>query len=460
MNMGKIIDLRSIKKEESSFEEEEGQSFLDRWDKNAAEVREDETEEILLSDVPQRDQGKFSWGGLTLFRKLFMGRRAPRSFGRWGIAAGLAALATIFVLVSTVFARITVVVKPTVEKIQLDDILTAFDTSVSRTLVPQRVIPAEVLEFTQIARGEFDATGNRFVEEKARGTVRIYNEFSSSPQALVANTRLVASDGKLYRLLRSIVVPGAKVEAGKIVPQFLETEAMADEPGEGSNLSGEARLSIPGFKDSSKYDEFYGIAPAGFSGGFRGEARVVTAEDLKRGEEEVTREVYQILERDIAAKVPQEFTVIQGLRKIEIISLNVPKVNSRHDKFSVEAGARGSVMVFREEDVVALLGELILKDDASKKIVEGSANLEYQIRTLDPEGGRAEALLRGSVRVHSLIPQEEIAAVMAGQKEGSIIEILKNRREIAEFKVAFFPPWLIKAPGDADKIRFRIEEVK
>ena len=55
------------------------------------------------------------------------------------------------------------------------------------------------------------------LNEKARGSLTVYNEYSSSPQTLVATTRFESPEGKIFRIEKNIVVPGAKIEEGKII---------------------------------------------------------------------------------------------------------------------------------------------------------------------------------------------------------------------------------------------------
>ena len=234
-----IVEIEADAAPEETRERESngGMDFLEKFARSKKdEEKKPEKEGIILSGLSAAEE------------KLMM--ESEEGGGRkfwWGAAAGFVFLVVALTLVSTVFARVTLVLKPAVEKVAAEDIAVALDISVSKPLVPQRVIPAELLSFSKTVRKEFQATGTKMVEEKARGRVRIYNQYSSSSQGLVSTTRFLTQGGALYRLLKSVTVPGAKIEGGKIVPQFVEAELVADDPGEGSNASGEVKLSIPGF---------------------------------------------------------------------------------------------------------------------------------------------------------------------------------------------------------------------
>lgn len=385
------------------------------------------------------------------------GDRLLRGRSRWGILAGSAAVAVLFILSSTVLARLTVVVKPRVEEAAPKEIGALFDTSVSKVLFSQKVIPAERLTFSRALAKEFTASGQESIQERARGKARIYNRFGSLPQPLVSGTRFAADSGTIYRIQKGVVVPGAKIEEGKIVPQSLEVEVIADVVGEGANAAGEVTLKIPGFKGSPRYEGFYAVAPQGFSGGFEGEATVVSKDDLKAVEEEVTKTLFDELRAEMETKIPPGLSLLKGLLEIQIVKVDVPRPGTRAERFSVKAEAVGKALVFREEDTVSLLKSFAIEEGSDQEFVEGSARLEYAVKSVDFEKGRAEVALSGSLKTMTRIPEQELAALIKGKKEGSVIEFFKTRRELASFNLAFFPPWRSKAPSDPAKIRFRVE---
>lgn len=385
-----------------------------------------------------------------------MDSREPKS-GRgllfWGVVSGGVSIVVLVVLLSTVFARLTVAVKPRVESVTFKDVSLAIDTSVARSLVAERVVPAEFLEFSRKAAEDFESTGKEFIEDKARGKVAIYNHFSSSPQTLVEGTRFLAESGALFRLSKTIVIPGAKIEEGKIVPNSIEAEIVADKAGEESNIAGEIKLIIPGFKGTAKYESFYAVASAGFAGGFKGEARVVTKDDVKKAEEQVTKKVFDELKQEILRKAPPGFLLLDALREIQMVKVSSPRAGTRRDRFPVEAEARGRVLVFREGDSKNILKEFVLAGHFDKKVVEDSFRIEYRPRSIEYEKKRANLMVQGEVKTRAVVRKEDIAVLVAGKKEGSIVEVLKGRAELASFSVAFFPPWLFSAPKDTAKIR-------
>lgn len=374
-----------------------------------------------------------------------------------GILVGGGSLFIILILLSTVFARVTVRVSPKVETVEIQDVAVVFDATATSALPKQKILPAAKLEFPKTVSREFEATGQKTADFKARGAVKIYNAFNSSPQSLVSKTRFLTDKGVLYRTIANITVPAAKVENGKIVPQFVEAELVADLPGEGGNISGEVKLMIPGFEGTPKYSGFYALAPSGFSGGVRGERRVVTQEDRTRASEEVTKQVYAELEKESSAKVPPDFTFADATRQIEIVKVDVPSADTVADRFTASSEAVLRIIVFREGDVVSFLRGLVVGQDQAREIVPDSIALGYAARSVDFVKGRTDVVIRGSIQTRAVIPESDIANAIKGRSAGEVKEYLKARADVASSDVSFFPPWLLRAPGSAEKIKIRYE---
>ncbi|GEM_PF-3150969 len=369
---------------------------------------------------------------------------------------GLVIFVVTLVVLSTVFARVTVQINPQQENNEFRDLNFVLDSDPNQpTNGSQKFIPAERLEFSRSVSVEKESTGKKNVEAKAYGKAKIYNRYGSASQALIQNTRFLTDSGALYRLAASVVVPGAQIKEGKVIPQSVDVQLVADKAGESGNKSGEINLTIPGFEGTPKHDGFYAVASQGFSGGLIGEARVATKGDLKGAQEEATKKIYDELRQEIVRKIPPDFKVIDPLKEIQITNLESPRENTPGDRFTIKVDARARVIVFRENDVTELLRKLIIKD-GKNELVPGSLELDYQIRSVDFEKGRGEITIAGKTKTRAIIPTPELANLLTGKKEGSITEILKSRPEISSFKLTFFPPWLLSVPQDPTKVRFKI----
>lgn len=377
---------------------------------------------------------------------------------RWGVLCGVLALAAGGALLSFYFSRLIVTVNPALTGHELSDVRIIVDHKASEVSAEKNVLPAERLEFSRIEKGIFPATGQKYVEERAHGIVRIYNRFSATPQRLVASTRFVTDKGAVYRLTRAVTIPGAALEEGGISPRFAEAELAADKPGSAGNISGLITLKIPGFQGTPRYEGFYAEAVSGFAGGMTGESKVATKEDIARAEEEVTKKVYDAVKLEVAKKIPPDFKAVDGLREIEIIKVISPKVSAAGETFEVEAHAVGQVLVFREADISLALRTLFLQDKKDAEEIKNMSGIAYSVKSLDMQNGKAELALAGKVYLKSVIAERELAGILQGKKEQELIETLKRKTEIKDFSISLFPPWTFRAPAEVDRIRVIIKE--
>lgn len=377
------------------------------------------------------------------------------------ICVGLGIMFVTAFLLSTVFARVTVTIKPLMEGLQIQDTEIFFNASATEVNSLTRTVPAEFLSFDGSVSEDFDATGSDYVSQKATGRVRIYNAFAINPQALVATTRFITDSGILFRLPKSITIPAAKKDAaGNIIPQFIETDLIADKPGEGSNIEGEIKLRIPGFKGNPKYDGFYAIAQAGFSNGSIGQGRVITRDDLSTAQQKVSKKVFDDLKQSMVQKIPSPFRLVDSLSEIAIKTIDAPKEKTKTDRFTVTAKAVARVFVFRDSDVIKLLSELLLKGDSTKAFIDASADFRYQIKNVNYDKKIANIAMNGTIKTKKIVSVQDLTSLIAGKKEGSLIDALNKRRDIGTFRIAFFPPWIFSAPTSAHQIHVIIEDVE
>ncbi len=321
----------------------------------------------------------------------------------------------------------------------------------------KKILPGELIELLETKEIRHQATGKKVVNERARGTVSIYNAFSGVPQVLIANTRFSAPDGKIFRLVKAVTVPGAKIKNGTIVPSAIEAEVMADAAGEAYNI-GPAEFRIPGFRGDARYQGFYGKSEKEFEGGFEGEASVVTDADLREASEEVTREVYRYLKEILKTRIPEGFVILDGGHEVDITNVSGPSVNSRANEFIMRATGRARGIVFRtqdEEDMVAALFSAVapytLVSDGSA-LKRGSISLDLSRRVLSFS-------LSGDAKLERTVDQEAIREGALGKKSRELEEMLAKSGNLKAYRVKFFPFWVQRVPENLGSVSLTVKSL-
>ncbi len=176
--------------------------------------------------------------------------------------------------------RLSVAVVSKKESVRFDFQAIA-DSKTSALDVDKSKIPGQIITIEKEVSGEFTASAKQDKATKAEGKVTLYNEFSSSAQPLVKNTRLRSPDGKIFRLKDAVTVQGATVQGGRVTAAgAMDAFVIADEAGSAYNISASSFV-IPGFEGSPKFSAFSAKSSSGMMGGGAGEGYVVTADDIE-----------------------------------------------------------------------------------------------------------------------------------------------------------------------------------
>lgn len=166
----------------------------------------------------------------------------------------------------------------------------------------------------------FPATGGSGSNvQKSGGLVTIYNEYSEQSQVLVATTRILSEDEKVYRTVQSVVVPGKKTENGEIVPGKVEVEVRADGPGESYNKE-PSRFTIPGLKGTPKYEYFYAKSEDSFTGGGKSGSEIflVSSLDVEKARLSMEVKVKEEAFKRIQESSGEGWTVFPEAMKVSI----------------------------------------------------------------------------------------------------------------------------------------------
>lgn len=375
------------------------------------------------------------------------------------LALGITVAAAL-TLPTFVFPTITVSIHPRVHTVESKPVELVADPSIATPDAGNRSIPAITVTVEKRLQDEYESSGKELRQDRARGTVRISNEFSSAPQVLVANTRLQDSSGKIFRLREQIIVPGAEVSDGKVVPTSIPVEVVADAAGEEYNI-GPTEFRIPGFRGTPKYQGFYAKSEQPFEGGFRGEARVISADDLTPATEDLTRRLYEELEGELEAKVPSgsDFIVPAGAREIVITGLDHPKAGERYDRFPVTTTARGRFLAVRRTHITEVMATLALDTDMrlTARVLERQEGLTIGGTRFTAGGSTVSLPVSGSLRYYRAFDTEEFAHTVRTSTLAKAEAYLRNQNEVESFRIMRFPPWLWFIPGRGGGLSIRME---
>ena len=240
--------------------------------------------------------------GLNMKLDEAMPRRGFK-YGKFLYAGGgiIILVLVIAFLFSILFGGAEVTVHPKQETLTVNGDFTAVRENPAKGDLSYNVMTLESMQ-----KKDLPATGTEHAEEKASGQIVIYNNYNESPQRLIRNTRFETPEGLIYRIDKSVVVPGLTKSGGATTPGSVEVTVYADEAGEKYNI-GLTDFTIPGFKGSPQYEAFYARSKTPMTGGFVGDRNTVDDTALAQARDTMHEALKKELMDKVASQKPEGF---------------------------------------------------------------------------------------------------------------------------------------------------------
>ncbi len=323
-------------------------------------------------------------------------------------------------------------------------------------------IPAKIFKDEKSKEKNFSATGKTIKEEKARGIIRVFNNYSTSPQPLLPHTRFVSDNGKLFRSLKREVIAGGHYEKGKFVPGFTDIEVIAAEGGEDYNI-GPSTFSIPGFKGTPKYTYFYGKSFSPMKGGFKGEVSQVTEKDIEKARkeliEQIKKESYEVFKKII----PEGYILPDQAIFQKVISEDVSaNAGDITDTFTIKISIETQGIAFKERDIKQAVEEFIKTQiGEDKDFQKDNIQIDYSFKDLSFEGESIDELeaipmfLIIQVNTFQKIDISNFKKALSGKSLDEARIFLKDLPYLKKIKIkSFF--FKRRMPDDINKIKINL----
>ncbi len=319
----------------------------------------------------------------------------------------------------------------------------------------KRSFPLEAFRQNKNVTRLFPASGKTEVNQKATGKITVYNAYNASPQLLAATTRFMTPDAKIFRLDKQVLVPGAKVQSGKIIPSSISADVTADKAGEDYNIGPVAHLTIPGFKGTPKYAGFYGALPGQTSGGSTGQKPVATDQDIASAKSKTTDSLTAGLQSGLLNNRSQEFKILPGASQIQITKLTVNKTVDQNGNFSVFGEASFQAVGFRESDVKAILQTLAEKDNPNMTF----RDLKFDYTAVKPnfKTGQLSFSLSAQAVLEPQFSNDDLKSKINGRSVNDAKQTILTLPDLSSAKISLWPFWLYSLPTDPKKINIVVD---
>jgi len=353
----------------------------------------------------------------------------------------------LFLLLPSAKIRITPKTEPLLENFNVTANTKVQSINERINEIPGQVVSQE-LEQTQT---NIPATGVKKIGEKARGTVTIYNEYSSSPQVIASGTGISAQD-RTFILTNQVTVPGAQILEGDITPGSVQAEVIAGEVGEEYNI-GPTRFSISGI--SSK---IYAESGSQMSGGTSREITIVLKQDIDKAKKSLSEELYDKALEKLKSEIEKEDILFDQAVKKQILSMvSSAQAGGEVSHFDLTIKIRVSSIKFNKNEanklIIALINSQIPKD---RKLDEEHINLDFQkpILRLERNILQFEAKVKGNLFYKADL--DALKKEVMGKSLKQAEDYLRDQVEIDNAQIILWPFWVKSIPKLEKKIRINL----
>lgn len=302
--------------------------------------------------------------------------------------------------------------------------------------------------------------GKERVDERASGTVEVFNEYSSASVRLIKNTRFATPSGLVFRVPASIVIPGKTGTK----PGSIKVTLFADQGGPEYNVGPVERFTLPGLKSSpDMYAKVYARSSAAMTGGFTGERPSVVPATLESARAEV-RGRLEGKARD-GARALSNATAVVFPDLIQISYESLP--------LTTEAG--GDVRIHERAHIeVPLLSAPALAQAVARTAGANAENASIILVEIDKLSAKRNSTtssislgkdaldfsISGTAQIVWNVDIAALSSALAGLDNSAFQGIINGFPGIQEARARIEPFWKRAFPSDAADIRIELLPVQ
>lgn len=325
----------------------------------------------------------------------------------------------------------------------------------------RKIMPGKFFEQDSTAAIEgFSVSGKAIEEGRASGVIRVYNNHNPPRSVfLVAQTRFLSQDGKTFKSQEKIRLSPATIEGKNVVPAFQDVRVMAQEAGEGYNISS-SKFSLPGLVGGLLYYSVWAESKQAMEGGFKREVDQVSDEDLGNAKKELEKKLKQVSREELKVKVGKNFILPE-----QAISEENPQINcsSVAGAITQTFGCRGSLKVqglcVKLSDVEDFFRYLVARDfSTTTECRNDTINYQLVPTVFNSKEGKMNLSMKFQCSAYQGIDKIFLVNSLVGKSANEIKQsIFSDFPQIKNAELKFWPFWIKRAPRDASKIEVKIE---
>lgn len=356
-------------------------------------------------------------------------------------------LALVGIIVYFSFTKVIITVTPSEEKISSSLIIDIFDPSKASN-ANKSAIPG-VIENVGVEQAKiFTSSGKDVVGEETTGKVTILNN-NNQVQTLVATTRLLSPDEKLFRIKETVYVPAKS---------SVEVEVYADVPGEKMAIS-PTRFTIPGLW-AGLQDKIYAESKEPFKHEEKVKKKILQS-DIDAGIEDLKKELIKKTEEQIGEKYKSYSQIKYDIDNNSLEISMDGKAGEEKEQFSITVKTEVVIIAFNDGPIKNMAKEKLisLMSDGKELSYFNNEGVVYSLNSSNYNQGTATVNVSFDGKIspqnnNQIIDVEKIF----GMNREQLNNLLNNDPNIKDYEVKYYPSFMDKVPSFSGRIKVNIKE--
>lgn len=352
--------------------------------------------------------------------------------------------------------------KTTVHIQEKHQILSLSHTQFTASKNTQAPLHFEIMIVSDTDTKSMVLTESQDVSTNAKGTITLYNEYSTKSQNLAIHTQVNDVDGKAYRTDKAVTIPGYKTVAGKVTPGQISVGITAFLPGDSYNGT-PTNFTIAGFKGTPKFAKIYAKATTPLAGGAQG--LVYTLGATEKGTVTATAETTfkSRLIKKVTAEVPKGYIMYPDAYTFSYSIRDDAKSPTPNAKIQIDGTL--SAVIVKESEMTAAVTKALLpdisKDERSEIAIPDIAKANFSFvsdsQTITKDMQTVAFTLSDDLTAIWHPDTEQLVAKLRGVAKTELLSIFKTDPGISEARATVFPPWQKYLPLDPARIHVIVE---
>ncbi len=327
----------------------------------------------------------------------------------------------------------------------------------------EKALSYEIMTLEADDESQVKATGQVMVQELAKGTVKI-TKTTPGAERLRKNTRFRTSEGLVFRIQESVVVPGAVENE----PGTITAEVFADDVGESYNIGAGKTFDVPGFEEAgltALYDAITAESVTDFAGGFDGPQFQIEEQELLNAREALQKQLRAALFARVQEERPADFVAFVPA-SVSVTYTQLPAVEYGDGLVTIREKATLQVPLFKADEFAQFLAReaVATYDGGAVRIVDPAALTFSYVSATTTASNLAVApsltfTLNGKPQLVWGYDIDKLTTDLAGLPKTALNNAVKAYPGIEEARARITPFWKQTFPKDSEDMVI-IEELK